>query len=114
MMDKETIKECLKIDIYRWLPVFLVIFALFLFLYLRFKSKLTYFDALTWWRYPLLTSIINVFLAFIIPTFGAIFLGMYAGAKFKKGNKLLLIIWIIYFVAYVGWLLFLAQSLVFW
>jgi len=113
MRSKKQLKKFLKIDIYQCFPAFLVIFALFFILYDWYPGGL---DNLSWliglaYPYPLSTVIINIFLALIFPTLGGIFFGMYVGSKLKKGNKLLLIIWIIYFIAYIGWLLFLTTPI---
>jgi len=90
----------------RWLPVFLVIFTLSFILYDWYPGgRLDILSGLIEFAYPLL----NLFVALILPTFVAIFLGMYAGVKLKKRKRLWLIVWVIYFIVYVGWLLLLTM-----
>jgi len=55
--------------------------------------------------------LLTLFFVLILPTFVAIFLGIYAGVKFKKGKRLWLIVWIVYFIIYVAWLLFLTMPI---
>jgi len=112
MINKEMIKEFFrKIDIYLWLPVFLVIFVLSFILYDWYPGgRSDILSGLIKFESPF--ALLSILFALILPTFIAIFLGMYAGVKLKKRKRLWLIVWIIYFIVYVGWLLFLTIAII--